>query len=144
MKAWCERDGKRQGPYTLWHKDGTLQYQVLYEGGEKHGVSVQWDPDGQLNEEGEFRNGRRLGWWRTYMSGKLLHEGEFVDGQQHGDFYAYAGNGVKNGEGQYRNGEPCGTFRCWDWKTEQPTGCIPLEHLCELTETGARCAECKD
>jgi hypothetical protein len=145
-EAWCEREGKREGPYTHWNALGGWEEQTMYEGGLASGPSVRWDEQGRISERGAYKDDARVGRWQTYREGRLALAGDFVDGEQHGSFVDYAGNGAKQAEGQYRHGVPCGTFRCWDWTNGngEPTGCVPLEHLCEITATGVECGACAD
>ncbi len=142
-EQWCEdKAGKRQGPYHKFRADGRLAQTRTYVNGVLHGPGSSYEEDGHLADEGRYEKGVRVGLWRAYMYGKPQFNGEFKDDVQHGFFEQFAGNGVRQALGRFEDGEPCGDYRCWDWKTGDPTKCIPLENKCDLTETGATCKAC--
>jgi hypothetical protein len=142
IEVWCERDGHREGPSLRWHANGNRAEALVWRGGKRNGPSTLWAEDGALGQEGAFTDDQRIGRWVTYSEGRKAIEGDFLGGEQHGLFIEYGGNGRKIAEGQFRHGEACGQFDCWDWESGVPTGCVPLEGKCPLTDTGADCPPC--
>ena len=55
--------------------------------------------------------GKETGW---YPNGKVQFEGSYRDGKKHGTWTQYHENGVKAEEARFRNGVPAGAPRRWD------------------------------
>ena len=47
----------------------------MYQHGEKHGHSIVKYPNGNLHYSGEYKNGKKIGLWKTYsIQGELITE----------------------------------------------------------------------
>ena len=81
---WECKDGKANGRYTAWHKNGTQQGEVNMKDGKLHGSWVEWHKNGQTSFQGHRQNNVPVGsdrlWWengqlrqeQTYRNGKLI------------------------------------------------------------------------
>jgi hypothetical protein len=50
--------GRPEGPFLAWHKNGKRWIEGQYRTGDKEGQWTQWDKDGNRVAEGEYRSGR--------------------------------------------------------------------------------------
>lgn len=65
----------------------------------------------QLAEKGVFRNGKKVGLWKTWHpNGMLATEQEWAGGQKNGNFIAYNENGDCIEKGMYRANKKQGTW----------------------------------
>ena len=158
--AWCELpDGRRHGPWMVWPSYGTTRKVATYDRDElhgrwaqwhqegdriesidhfvrgvRHGPSRRWHKNGQLAQEGEFRDGYPMGRFRAWdPTGKLISDvqmskaggvlitwdGElkvqqtWKDGKQHGLTTAWYANGQKEREVLFERGAAHGRFVEW-------------------------------
>ncbi|MEX2467216.1 MAG: hypothetical protein WD995_09910 [Gemmatimonadota bacterium] len=86
MSAHLE-DGRLDGPYERFYRDGSLFGRGGYRAGAWHGPFESFYQDGSL-------------WMR----------GRYEDGVLDGPYVAYAEDGSVQEEGTYAAGEPCGTW----------------------------------
>lgn len=56
----------KQGAYTTYHKDGTVDYQVYYLDNNRVGKFTQNYPNGQLKTTGQYEDNKAEGEWRNY------------------------------------------------------------------------------
>lgn len=52
-------NGKPDGLWTYWYKNGQMKEEGHYERGVKEGIWVEWHRDGQIMWKGEWKNGKR-------------------------------------------------------------------------------------
>lgn len=52
-------DGKQDGLWTFWYKNGQMKEEGRYRKGVKDGMWVEWYPDGDIMWKGEWENGSR-------------------------------------------------------------------------------------
>jgi antitoxin component YwqK of YwqJK toxin-antitoxin module len=52
-------DGKKDGLWTSWYKNGQMKEEGRYKGGVKYGMWVEWYQDGDIMWKGEWKNGVR-------------------------------------------------------------------------------------
>jgi antitoxin component YwqK of YwqJK toxin-antitoxin module len=92
------RDGRLDGPWVQFHRDGRKAAEGRYRAGEKHGPWTYWFEGGQVSEEVAFDMGRRHGrfvqWW---PGGKKRTEGSFCFGLQCGRWTTRAEDGTELG-----------------------------------------------
>lgn len=142
-QAWCDRpDGVKHGPAIRYWENGNRKASRTFKDGKLEGPSFGWDVEGRPDEIGQYVNGLQTGRWLNLLQGKKHMIGWWKAGKQHGPFQQFAANGVRQAVGMFANGEPCGEYKCLDWETEKPTGCVPLKDKCPLTPTGAMCPPC--
>ena len=53
------KDGKPDGLWTYWHKNGQMKEEGRFKEGVKYGIWVEWYPDGEIMWKGEWENGTR-------------------------------------------------------------------------------------
>lgn len=68
-------NGKRQGKWMYWYKDGSIWSECEYNEGKKNGKTAVWFENGKKRYEGEYKNDVKSGKW-TYWdeTGKLAKE----------------------------------------------------------------------
>ena len=84
-----------------WYKNGKIYLEYTYRDGLLNGVARTWDEDGDLDDETEFKNGKRDGALRTYYSnGKIKHLFWFRNGKPHGIAKSWDKDGVSQEIGE--------------------------------------------
>ena len=51
------KDGKKDGKWTKWYKDGEKKYEKNYKDGKKDGKWTEWDENGQIKSEATYKDG---------------------------------------------------------------------------------------
>ncbi len=88
-----------------------------------HGTYRMYYENGQLEEEGTYKDGERDGLWKLYYeNGQLFKEGTLKKGERHGPYKNYFDNGELWEEGTYKNGKQDGLFKLYHWETGQLSG----------------------
>ena len=78
------------------------------------GVGFDVYPDGQLKEEGAFKDGSKDGLWKVwYENGQLKEEGAWKDGRHYGLFRNWYENGQLKWEDNYKDGNFDGLSKVW-------------------------------
>ena len=62
------KDGKREGAWIYYHRNGQLQLKGNYKNGQKEGAWVDYWENGQLQLKGNYKNGKKDGVWVAYFS----------------------------------------------------------------------------
>ena len=52
------KDGKIDGLWVFWHKNGQKLYEVNYKDGKKVGLQAGWHANGQKEMEGNYKDGK--------------------------------------------------------------------------------------
>lgn len=113
-EKWCEKEGKRNGPYARWFGEGKKATEGAYSGGEKTGVWKEWSEDGQLRTETEFDFDLKEGLYKRYhLNGEVAAEGEYSGGKEDGPWIRYHKNGRKSEEGDMLEGKKEGKWSFW-------------------------------
>ena len=82
---------------------------------ERHGAIKTWFANGQQEQEGTFKNGKKSGVFKFWHeNGQLASTGEYRDDKTEGDWTWYYQNGQKSSVGKYENGTLVGNWRWWD------------------------------
>ena len=129
-------NGLREGLWTTWHENGTLELEAHYRAGQWHGTVAEYDGEGRPLSTGTYVDGTLEGMHttffpsgakraeKTYLRGKpngaaatwfdggpMESRGEFVDGRQEGEWTYWNADGSLNEEwtGLYRDGERVST-----------------------------------
>ncbi len=103
-------EGNSETPFTgktvnYW-PNGQKEEEVEYRNGKLHGKFTSWYESGQKEGEHEYRNGKlhgKLTLW--YENGTEKFEGEYRNGKRHGKLTLWYENGTEKFEGEYRNGK---------------------------------------
>jgi antitoxin component YwqK of YwqJK toxin-antitoxin module len=81
---------------------------------EKHGESVTWHANGQMQQKGNFEHDMQVGeftWWHN--NGQKALQGHFAQGKQDGTWTWWYPSGQKSIHGQYAHGNPTGRWTWW-------------------------------
>ncbi len=108
-------DGKRHGPSINYHRNGTIENEMLFE----HGVTADgwcshFSSTGELVSYHRYQDGKLNGPSYRYRDGYKHLEQEYVDGQLHGVQRGYFADGRLRSETHYREGRRHGVSRTWN------------------------------
>ena len=69
------KNGKEEGDWLGYHRNGQLDFKGNYKNGKKDGDWLEYRSNGQLRSKGNFINGSREGVWVYYWdNGQLISE----------------------------------------------------------------------
>jgi antitoxin component YwqK of YwqJK toxin-antitoxin module len=90
-----------------YNEDGILLYDGEYKNGVKYGLGKEYNIEKELIYDGSYINGKRSkGKGKEYnFSGRLKYEGEYLNGEWHGNGTEYESNGEISFEGVFKNGK---------------------------------------
>jgi len=62
QKAWevHYKNGKKDGPWTMWYENGKTELRGHYKDGKKEGFELGWGPNGQQRYESYFHKGKEV------------------------------------------------------------------------------------
>ena len=85
----------QHGPVQSWFSNGQLQMQGQYEKGQRVGRFTWWHSNGQKQIEGHYETGLRQGRWvEWHINGMKSHQGQFKDDQPVGQWIWWDENGI--------------------------------------------------
>ena len=105
---WKEafKEGKRDGPYELYHLNGQLLEKVNYKNGKLHGSFESYYQNGQLFKKGENNNGKQDGPYKEYYeNGQLTKKANYKDGDLDVSYEKYSNTGQLISKGDYVDGK---------------------------------------
>jgi hypothetical protein len=103
------------GPYLLYHPEGGVAVEGLYENGEREGDWASYYPDGSLRLDGQYVDGKREGHWKAYHpSGQPMGEGEYSGGLREGLWVLYYSNGLIKEQGVFEHDLRHGPWQYYD------------------------------
>ena len=77
------KNGKKEGPWVVYHKNGQLSSKGTFKNGWKEGPWVTYYDNGQLETKGDYKNVRFEGPWVVYHdNGQLMSKGTYKDGKK--------------------------------------------------------------
>ena len=108
--------GKTNGTWTNWNANGTVSIEAEYRDGELAGAFRRYDTNGVLQSEGNHdQKGRMDGTWTRYWpNGNARTRWTMDGGRQHGPVATFYESGAKKSEGQRKDGQPDGEWRWFD------------------------------
>ena len=106
--------GLRDGAWTFYHPIGYPKEIVSYIAGQKHGLWVTLDNNGQLLERAYFYNDDRNGAYIMYNRSRIKEEHTYRDGVLSGSLKKYYDNGKIMEESNYVDGKLDGMARWYD------------------------------
>jgi antitoxin component YwqK of YwqJK toxin-antitoxin module len=124
-------NGKKDGPWIGYHKNGQLFDKVDYKNGKQDGPYVGYHKNGQLWEKGDYRNGKKEGLWVRYWATgqfmnkgnhKIMNKGNYKNGKREGPWVSYWDKGQLNYKGSFKNGKKEGP-----WVNYHPEGTVDKE-----------------
>ena len=103
------KQGVLHGMHTLYHDNGSLLRQTMYQEGKRHGVrrEYSWRKNGDLVSVCHFQDGKIQGPYMSYFTSepdRLFCEASYLGGKKHGRFRTYHKNGGVREEWMYVNG----------------------------------------
>lgn len=108
------KGGKRHGPHTSWRKDGSKNYEVLYEHDQMNGLFQSWGPAGKPLYRMQFKKGSGVAVY-FHPNGKKYLETPYVEGREHGIQRFWRPDGVLDSETRYEKGEQHGKSTLFDF-----------------------------
>lgn len=121
FEAWCEGRPdaygrpRRHGPSRTWYDDGALRTEERWSEGRRDGPFVEYHRNGKKAREGTYALDVKVGTWTIwYEDGGLEERGGWEDNVPHGPFTAWHRNGQKRAEGRYFLGAQCGRWLTYD------------------------------
>lgn len=120
FEEWCDGKDpagqpRREGPARVYYDDGRVWVEERFREGRRDGAFVEWHRNGRKARDGAFVEGRKTGTWRVFHeSGAPEEESEWRDGVPHGRFISFWRGGGKRTDGRHCGGAQCGTWRTWD------------------------------
>ena len=77
------KDGKPDGLYTKWYKNGQKKYEVTWKDGEEDGLQTTWYENGQMRSEVNYKDGKEDGLvTQWYENGQKKSKVTYKDGEQ--------------------------------------------------------------
>ena len=71
---WSFKDGKKDGPWVRYHKNGQLESKGTYKNGKEQGPWVIYWSNGQLFKKGTLEDGKKDGPWVGYNKDGTVSE----------------------------------------------------------------------
>lgn len=92
-------NGKKEGIWTTYYRNGNIESKGSYSNGEKKGEWNEYHENGKLKEEGSYLNDKKVSTWNTYYDdGSTLYEtgsyGSYNAGGKNGAWKTYHKNGA--------------------------------------------------
>jgi len=107
IRQYCTNDGAvKHGPWRFYFPNGQLQREGYYSNGRKSGRFTSWHTSGVKTSEGIYKKDRKFGIWREWTpAGHLRMETPYVESEIHGYRYFFYSNGNKSAEFYYVRGQ---------------------------------------
>ena len=119
------RNGKRDGEWMAWYKDGSIEASKAYRSGLEDGKYQEFWPrekdakESKLRVNGSYSLGKQTGTWTiSYANGLKKSEVSFRDGKKHGkvkEWYDFVNRGkpVVRVKGEFSDGEQDGYWEAF-------------------------------
>lgn len=121
----------KDGAFRAWHPNGELEAEGAFEDGKQHGPWTQWYANGQRGSQGVYDRGAKQATWSYWHeSGEKLAEGSLENGVRQGPWTSWYPDGALQTRGSYLFGEKEGV-----WTHRSPAGAID-EELTGVYEAG--------
>ena len=99
------KDGKEDGLYTWWYRNGQKKFERTFKDGKEDGLWTRWYKTGQKNSERIYKNGKSEGLHTSwYENGQKMYELTYKDGTKDGLITEWYENGHKKSELTYKDG----------------------------------------
>lgn len=99
-------EGAEDGPYTLYYPNGNLQVEGMFVNGKRSGVWTSYHPAGNKQSQNTYVNGELEGKTVVYFpSGQIMYIGYFSNGENDGQWLYFDEEGTLIKEALYMNGE---------------------------------------
>jgi len=121
FEAWCEGrpdaygTPRRHGPSRTWYDDGATWIELTWHEGKRDGPFVEYHRNGRKARQGTYRLDAKVGTWTVWSEAGLPEErAEWKDDLLDGAFVSFHPNGKKRAEGRNCLGAQCGPWITWD------------------------------
>ncbi len=105
-------NGKKEGLWRLWHRNGNLHMEGSKVDGIKDGQHKEYFENGKLKLEEHYDLGKKVGKWLEYRSdGSLFSEVNFRDDIKHGKSIIYQEDGTERMTEVFENGRKISSDR---------------------------------
>ena len=105
LQSGSFKNGKREGLWVSYHKNGNIGIKEIYKDGKRDGFYEMYYEYGQLLDKGNYKNRSRDGLWETYYeSGQLWYTSNYKDGGLNGLQVEYYQNGQLKMKGNLKFG----------------------------------------
>jgi len=99
------KDGRKSGPYQIWHTNGNPNQRGTIYGTTNDGLYREWYLDGSLKYEYHYDKGKKNGVWRSwYENGQQWTHRDFINDILHGKIFVWDTDGTLTKEMTYQNG----------------------------------------
>lgn len=128
-EEWCEaKDAAgrplRDGPARVYYDDGGLWREERFRAGRRDGPFTEWHRNGRTARQGSYADDGKTGRWTLFFeSGAIEEESGWRNGVPHGDFVAWWPGGHKRTAGRHCGGAQCGAWRTWN-EEGRPLGTV--------------------
>lgn len=93
--AYRYKEDEQDGIWQEWFDNGQMKAQFEYKDGWKHGQWTLWFSNGQKRNESTFEDGKKVGAEKIwYKNGQLAKESFYVGGTKEGEWKIYADDGT--------------------------------------------------
>jgi antitoxin component YwqK of YwqJK toxin-antitoxin module len=132
-------NGKMDGKWEGWYKNGRKKYETYYTDDLKNGIDIYWFENSIKKSEGGFKKGEKDGKWTEWSEkgvlltqekyksnlkdglsvyydkfGAKYKEQNFINGRPDGKWIEYNQKGGKSAEGYYKLQLKDGIWQYWD------------------------------
>ena len=106
------KNGKRDGSWVAYQKDGQLKSKGNYNNGKKNGTWFYYRENIKtLWQKGNYKNDNLEGSWTEYYdNGQLFYKGKYKDWLEEGYWVMYWENGQLKSKGNYKRGSQEGSW----------------------------------
>ena len=132
VKITTYKDGKKDGLYEKFFKDGDIQEKIMYKNGEKDGLSEEiWYRTRKIKQKSMYKNGNEDLSESYYEDGQLKFIVNSKNGKNDGPFESYYENGQLEEKTNYKDGKRDGPYESYyeDGKLKKKTTTIFLHTM---------------
>jgi len=108
------RNGKKDGPWTIFHDNESIKSVTSYVNGNLNGAHLEFNNRGQLEKRVEYLNNQFHGLYGEYKYGRPLKEISYESGTQNGPFRVWNDSGKISQMGSNKDGKIHGTLKYFD------------------------------
>jgi hypothetical protein len=99
-------DGRSDGSFRFWNENGQIMEQGAYKDGKRWGLWTWWYENGHKKEEGSWNKNGKVGEWFEWYENATLQKSEiYKEGEKDGRFTYYDKNGKMISDGYYGDGK---------------------------------------
>ena len=119
VEGWKQglmKNGKKEGKWIIYHKNGQLSAKENYQNGGNHGFQIGYYDNGVLFYKTNWKNGQSHGYWESYWKNSNLEgKGNYKFGEKEGYWEYYHRNGELDRKLNFHNGKMEGFQEFWHY-----------------------------